>query len=102
MRYLTLPTSLIQKMLEGERDELAAANQARVELIKSCACPRCGSSLHPKLNTQNPFGAEALPRLNSTCPQCGYEVTDGGIVVSTGKASRVDDPLPIVDPSSDS
>lgn len=99
MLYQTLPPSLVMKLLETEKDELTGPNTDRIESIKQQACPRCGSSLHPRLNSAAPFGAGPLPRLNAKCPECDFESTDGGIVIDTGKGSKVQDPLPIIRPS---
>lgn len=96
MHFKTLSPSILRKLLETEQDELTTENETRISAIKRTACPRCGSSLHPCLNAANPFGAGPLPRLNAKCPECSYETTDGGIVISTGDPTKVEDPLPII------
>lgn len=98
MMFRPMPPELLLKILETEKDELSEANQNRIAAIKRQACPRCGSSLHPRLNTMSPFGTnDPLPRLNARCPECSYETTDGNLVIHTGDPSAIEPPLPLID-----
>jgi hypothetical protein len=97
MAYHVLSPELARYLLEGEVDELTPANNARIAAIKRTACPRCGSSLHPKLNMENPFSErDPLPRLWATC-ECGFQQDpETGLIVDRGSATKVQDPLPIL------
>jgi hypothetical protein len=97
MAFHVLPTALARYLLEGEVDELTAVNEARLAKIKATPCPRCGASLHPKLNQARPFTQHApLPRLYATC-ECGFiQDVDTGLIVDRGSAAKVKDPLPII------
>lgn len=102
MAYYVLHPDLTRQLLHGEQDALSAANEKRITRIKDTPCPRCGASLHPRLNTAQPFSERSpLPRLLATC-ECGFEQdTETGLIIDRGKATRVQDPLPIVKPSDD-
>lgn len=99
-----MPMELTLKLLEGETDILSGPAAQRMAAIKQTACPRCGSSLHPKLP---PIAAlfvpeDPLPRMLGECPTCGFLASaQSGVVYSTGDGRKVDDPLPIVIPKKD-
>jgi RNase P subunit RPR2 len=97
MAFHVLHPDLARHLLEGEVDELTPLNTARIDKIKRTPCPRCGASLHPKLNTRSLFSEHSpLPRLLATC-ECGFEMdSESGLIVDRGSAAKVEDPLPII------
>jgi endogenous inhibitor of DNA gyrase (YacG/DUF329 family) len=98
MHFVVLPEQLTLHLLRGESDPLTQPSEERIAAIKKTPCPRCGSSLHPRVDAARPFTEQAaLPRLLAKCPTCDYEkdVTTG-IVLSTGNGAKVDDPFPVI------
>lgn len=97
---LLLPPALLEYLTRGETDVLGPLQDSRVSAIKGTPCPRCGSSLHPQLDASRPFSpADPLPRLLANCPECGFKRDErSGIVLDTGSAAKVEDPLPIIKP----
>lgn len=97
MAFHVLRPELVRHLLEGEVDEITPANTERIEKIKRTPCPRCGASLHPRLNTEQPFTQHSpLPRLWATC-ECGFQQDpETGLIVDRGSAAKVKDPLPII------
>lgn len=97
MTYYTLRPELVRHLLKGEVDELTDLNAERINKIKSTPCPRCGSSLHPKLNEEHPFAPnDPLPRMWMSC-ECGYLAdAKSGLIVDRGSAMKVKDPVPII------
>lgn len=97
MAYHPLDPDLVRHLLKGEVDELTARNQERIAQIKSTPCPRCGASLHPKLNAQSLFvDSDPLPRMLMSC-ECGFESTaDTHVIIDRGSATKVKDPFPII------
>jgi hypothetical protein len=99
MGFKTLPPGLAEYLLQGERDELTDLARARIERIKGTPCPRCSASLHPKIaNYREVFTPhDPLPRYVAHCIDCGFEGDpESGLIVDTGNAARVKDPLPFV------
>lgn len=97
MAFHVLRPELAQYLLHGEVDELTDANIERINKIKRTPCPRCGASLHPRLNARLTFTRHSpLPRLLATC-ECGFEQDfETGVIIDRGSAAKVKDPLPII------
>jgi hypothetical protein len=97
MAFQVLPPGLAEYLLQGEVDELTPLNNQRIDKIKKTPCPRCGSSLHPRINTDHTFVENnPLPRLWATC-ECGFQQDpESGLIVDRGSATKVQDPLPII------
>lgn len=97
-----MPADLMRHLIDGEEDELTGPMEQRIGSIKRAPCPRCGSSLHPKIHPSSPFSPDdPLPRMIATC-ECGFaQDPTTGIVIDLGSAAKVQDPLPIIKPSDD-
>lgn len=97
MAYHVLRPELVRHLLEGEVDELTPRNKERIDKIKRTPCPRCGASLHPKLNAADPYSErDPLPRMLATC-ECGFEQDiETGLIIDRGSAAKVKDPLHII------
>lgn len=102
MPYQVLPQELVEHLLENEQDEITGLHEDRIRRIKATPCPRCGSSLHPKVDEQRMFDQTSpLVRLWATC-SCGFvQSVSTGLVIDRGSAAKVEDPFPIIRPKED-
>lgn len=96
MKFLTLPVSVLQRLLEHEKDELTPKLQERAQ--KYVQCPRCGGALHQHLAAERPFSnTSMLPRTTARCVDCGHEIdTQSGMIVKLGNVGKVEEPFPII------
>lgn len=101
MAFLVLPPKLAAYLIQGEADELTPAADAKIHKIKSMVCPRCKSSMAPRI-ADNPFSEnDPLPKMWATC-DCGTTIDpDTGLVVDLGSAAKVTPSIPLIRPSED-
>lgn len=101
----TLPQSLRKLCRDPniEPDILTPMAQAQRLEITSEPCPECGGAVEEHYDPQNVFSDdEPLPRAFGKCVDCGYTFDPrNGMVIETSKRWRVEEVLPIIEPSED-
>jgi len=92
-KFKPLPPGAAQRMIQGVQDELTPLAEERMARIKAMSCPRCHTSMAPRLHSK-PFSEhDPLPRTLAACQECGAEIDPvSGIVINTGDPRKVPDP----------
>ncbi len=100
MTLRTLPPGLAARLLEGVKDELTPAVEARAKFFETTPCGRCGSAMEPHFHGPRAFTPDSpLPRTVARCPECGFIIDPHtNLVLDTGDPSRIEDALPIIRP----
>ena len=85
-----LDPEIAQKLLEGHRDVVTAANEERDKFYAAQSCPRCGGNCR-KLGDYHTMhtGDSALPKFYLQCLACGEEFDPHtGIILKTGNIAQ--------------
>ena len=102
MKFRPLPPGAAQRLIQGIQDELTPLAEARMAAIKATPCPRCHTSMAPRLHPK-PFSEhDPLPRTMAACQECGAEIDPvSGIVINTGDPRKVPKNEMFIDPPYD-
>ncbi len=94
--FKELDPQLHLKLIEGYEDELTPeANKLEAFYQANRKCKRCGDSMQKQFNPATAWSGESLvAKALLTCSNCGFTLEPfTGIIVDTGSAAKIPEPM---------